>query len=259
MMRFTGTLCAALGLTVAPGLLAADAESRDALERALAETRKAIEVVTGLEERLQRGDEEAVPLVLAVTEAPDDDARARDERIDALRVELALLQAQLDTYKGARFAEQSGGATWESLPPRGAGVPAITSGLDPTSRAALDESAGAADAPAPSAGSPDAGHAPSPAPSPAAALRAARASYRAEEHRRAIELLEPLGKVPEALYWRARSHERLDELEQAEALYLEVLEAEDGGTVVERASTDLEFLRWRMKFQHASGGRGAGS
>lgn len=97
MMKFQAAIATGLGAFVlVPSALLGDQEVA-ALENALAETTRAIEVLAGIREQTLTQPETAFGLVASATEAPILDPMQRDDRLVALRNEVNLLQMELDT------------------------------------------------------------------------------------------------------------------------------------------------------------------
>lgn len=270
-------LHAALTTALAAALLAPAAvlgeQDIDALDRALDDTRRALEVLAGIDARIREGDLrstalppgatalpcEATELARAVSEAPILDATERDARLVALRNEVSLLQAELDLFDmpGAGAAleprEASAQAPRPGEPP--APQPIVpTIGLDDDARALIAElrtnprtqEIPESPEPAPEAlarGSKPIGPAYSADP-----LRQAQACYRLGELARGLELLRSLPETIEVLEWRARLQARADRLDEATATLRRLVEIAGEGPVAERARSELEFIEWKRGF-----------
>jgi tetratricopeptide (TPR) repeat protein len=78
-------------------------------------------------------------------------------------------------------------------------------------------------------------------------LRQGIACYRAGRYAEAFELLQPLDDAT-ALYWQARTLERLERLEDAIQAMERAIQKGGEGFEQRRAETDLEFLRWKRDF-----------
>ncbi len=64
-----------------------------------------------------------------------------------------------------------------------------------------------------------------------------------------MRLLKTKKGEPEADYWTGRCLERLGRETEAVAAYTSVIESEAGVALVERATSDREFLRWMIDFE----------
>lgn len=268
MLRFQTALSGALAaLLVVPVLVGQGQVST--LQDALAGTRRAIEVLKGLEQRLEEDPAAALGLILSATEPARGDEEQRDRALEDLRNEVSLLQMELDSMQSPALGGDGAltstlGAHAPDLPARTAPAAGITTGLDDALRALLNESPAARAVPRgdpnPARGATRAG-APLEAPPPSGAraaysadpLRHGIACYRAGRYTEAYELLAPLGDSG-ALYWQARTLERLERLDEAVALMERAIARSDpaadaGGFEKRRAETDLEFLRWKRDFK----------
>ncbi len=264
MMRFQTALSGFLAaLLVVPALIGQGQIA--SLQDALGGTHRALEVLKGLEQRLGEDPAAALGLILSATETPRGDEAQRDRHLEELRNEVGLLQMELDALQspvlGADGAVQSAlGARLPLDPSRPAAPAGITTGLDDELRALLggapaprntaprsEARTGAGATPLQPAGQPSAEDSYSADP-----LRHGIVCYRAGRYGEALALLAPLSE-PSALYWQARTLERLERLDEAVALMERALAkgAESGqtqGFETRRAETDLEFLRWKRDF-----------
>jgi hypothetical protein len=257
MLRFQTALASLLGSAlVAPVFLGQGTLAT--LEDALAGTQRALEVLKGLEQRLQADPGAALGLLLSATEPPALDGQQLDGRFEHLRNEVSLLQMELDALQSPQLASGAAGI------PAGAPPPVLmdtaegewrTTGLDDSLRALL-----ASDAPGPpvrpaargdaSGAAEDADVANAYSADP---LRHGIACYRAGRHAEALALLAPIGG-PTAMYWTARSLERLERLDEAVTTLERALAAaqatggETPGFEPRRAASDLEFMRWKRDF-----------
>jgi len=125
MMKYTGGVSLALGLTLGVPALTLGDGLPDSVETALAQTMRSLEVLGELDGELTRGGNLPSGALHTVTEAPLADGRTRDELYAQLRDEVAGLQSQLDSRKLASDL---------SLGSNGVG------GAQPFSLAALEES-----------------------------------------------------------------------------------------------------------------------
>ena len=263
MLRFQTAAASLIGSAlVLPVLLGQG--SLATLQDALSGTTRAIEVLKGLEKRLQDEPAAVLGLVLSATEVPSGDERQSEERLDALRSEVNLLQLELDAMQSpllaADGAVQGALGTREPLDVRSpAPAAGITTGLDDSMRALLqgvpapknavvDETRGTAPRGSARGGDARTAEATEAQPSYSAdPLKNGIACYRAGRFAEALELLTASSDAP-ALYWRARTLERLERID--EAIQTLELALQKGGQAPElrRAQTDLEFLRWKRDF-----------
>ncbi len=267
MLRFQTAIASGLAaLLVVPAFLGQGQIA--SLQDALSGTRRALDVLKGLEQRLQSEPAAALGLILAATELPRGEEAQRDRQLEELRSEVSLLQMELDSMQspvlGAEGAVQSslGAGMPSGMPsaPRPTNPAGITTGFDDDLRALLSEAPGTR----PTVRS-EGGTARTPTPKPdgeraadatsaysADPLRHGITCYRAGRYAEAYELLAPLSDA-DALYWQARTLERLERLDEAVALMERAL-AKGGaagtpaGFEQRRAETDLEFLRWKRDF-----------
>lgn len=82
-------------------------------------------------------------------------------------------------------------------------------------------------------------------------VRQGRAAYFAGEYERAVSLLSREPDRTLAVYWLAKSLEKLDRESEALKAYQRVAASEDEPDLAERAQFDLEFLRWRWEHDQA--------
>ena len=80
-------------------------------------------------------------------------------------------------------------------------------------------------------------------------LRLARAFYRQGRWEQALALLEGRAASPEQAWWRARCLDKLGRFDEAVAAYEALVADPEGGAHALRAREDLEFLRWRLRFE----------
>ena len=268
MLRHQTALASVLGSVLVVASLG-DGEIRT-LEDALGETARAIEVLHGIEKRLAQDPAGALGLVLSATEPPILDERARDERLEALRDEVNLLQMELDASGSPLAGAPLVPAPLSAATPAPMVVPLssggeLTTGLDDSMRRLLELESAPTPVKEPTAGTRTAEARPAgpraPAPSEprtispegqgysADPLHHAIACYRAERFAEVLELLGPDEKDLEALYWRARALEKLGRVDEALETLARVIERGKTGDVVERAATELEFLAWKRDFE----------
>jgi hypothetical protein len=258
MMRFQTAIAGLLApVLVVPVFLGQG--SIATLQDALAGTLRALEVLKSLEQRLQAEPAATLGLVLSATEAPAGDEVQRDRRLEGLRNEVNLLQMELDAMLspvlGADGAVQGALGTrlaLEETEPGTAPAAGITTGLDDSMRALLsgarplprdnaprEEGTGASVS---GAGEPAAESAYTADP-----LRHGITCYRAGRYAEAWTLLAPLEDAS-ALYWQARTLERLERLDEAVKTMERAIAKGGAAPELRRAQTDLEFLRWKRDF-----------
>jgi hypothetical protein len=252
MLKFTQAINVAVaGVLLVPAVtLQGDTAQtlRESLERTLA----ALETLAGIERHLQAGAPEAVAQALEHSEPPlvlgADDPAARDRLLESLRVDVGLLEAALER---AQHGSAPSGAS-EPDPVSAAGP---TTGLDDGLRELLAGQGREARAlfvpPAPAERAEHKlalegeGFTADP-------LRLAQAYYRKGQFGEAVAVLEKHGDGAEALYWKARSLEKLGEHEAAVRAYTAVSQAPDAGALASRALEDIEFLEWSLEFRRES-------
>ena len=269
MLRFQTAIASVLApLLVVPVFLGQGQLA--SLQDALSGTRRALEVLKGLEQRLHEEPAAALGLILSATEVPAGDEAQRDQRLDSLRNEVSLLQMELDAMQSpmldADGSVQSALGTRLSLDPLGGpGTPplptaGITTGMDDSLRALLSEAPsaravvrGETSPGRPGTSQPGAsGEGRGDNAYSADPLRHGITCYRAGRYAEAYELLLPLDSAT-GLYWQARTLERLERLDEAVQVMERALAKGDaaggaGGFDQRRAQTDLEFLRWKRDF-----------
>lgn len=253
MLKFTQTinvLVAGVLLVPAVTLQGGAAQTlRESLDRTLA----ALETLAGIERHLQAGAPEAVAQALEHTEPPlvlgADDPAARDRLLESLRADVGELEAALER---AQHGTAAGGS---DAPAALAPDSATTTGLDDGLRELLAGQGREARTlfvpPAPAERTEQKlalegqGFTADP-------LRLAQAYYRKGQFEEAVAVLEKHGRGAEALYWKARSLEKLGDHEAAVRTYTAVAEAPDAGALASRALEDIEFLEWSLEFRRES-------
>ena len=259
MMRFHTAIAGALGTALVVPVFLGQAQVAT-LQDALGGTVRALDVLHGLEKKLQEEPTAALGLVLAATEPPLGTDEERDRRLEALRDEVNLLQMELDSMEGPVLGPDGAVVpmlgTREPLPERTLQPIGITTGMDDSLRALLSEKP-AARAPVATAattparaldrGAAPAGTEPEKDAYSADPLRHGIACYRAGRYAEALERLLPLDDA-QALYWRARALERLERLDEAVETMERAVTRGGDGFELQRAQTDLEFLRWKRDF-----------
>lgn len=256
MLRFQSAIVSLLASVLVAPLFLGQGQLAT-LQDAHSATQRALDVLAALEQRLKTEPAAALSLILSATEEPLGDEVERDRRLEALRNEVSLLQMELDAAQSPVLAPDGsvqsalGGASPQIL--AGSEHPrAITTGLDDSLRALLAT-------PEPrSARRGESVHTPAPREDGAPASAGERAysadplrhgitCYRAGRFSEALELLTPLDEAP-ALYWQARTLERLERLDEAIRVMERAIQTGGEGFEQRRAQTDLEFLRWKRDF-----------
>ena len=263
-MKHQATLATGLAaLALAPVALQ-EGELR-ALESALAGTVHALEVLTGIAERLETDPAGTTELVLGATERPHLEPGAGDERLQTLRNEVSLLQMELDAFESPGFAtapnppvSPEGPPATEDAPDTARTAPVfpvlgerLTTGLDDALRDLVR--AEIHDPPDAARERPERTETLPAPPSPegedysADPLLHARACYHGQHFQQGLDLLEGRSDV-QSLYWRSRCLARLERLAEAIDLLARIVEVEGDSYEGRRAANDLEFLRWKQEF-----------
>jgi len=264
MMRFQTTITAVLAsLFVMPVLIGQG--SIGTLEDALAGTKRAIEVLKGLEKQLSEDPVTAMALVLSATETPSGTDMQREEHLEALRSEVNLLQMEFDALHSPALASDGAvqGALGTRSPLAESKLPSagITTGLGDDLRAYLNGAPQPRVAPAPASRGTEPGSegeadlASTNNAYSADPLRHGITCYRAGRYAEALGLLAQLEDAS-ALYWQARTLERLERLDEAVKVMERALAKGGEGFEARRAQTDLEFLRWKRDFVQQMPARG---
>lgn len=251
---------ATAGLLVVPAVTLQSGTSAS-LGEALQQTVEALEVVAGIEQRVQDGNVQAVAEILRFTEAPTENPKtpgAADELLETLRGEVAQLQYRVDeTQRDQAAPEFPSVETLLADEPRVA-LPAGTTGLDERMRRMLStkpvRAIPAQPQVAPTAPAVEQKDEPAPVSVEAAGytadpLRLGRALYQKGRYQDALNVLAQATSQLEGRYWRARSLEKLGRFGEALDEFSIVVSSEEGGHFVDRAREDIDFLRWRMAFQ----------
>lgn len=245
MMKFShaiNTLVA--GVLVLPALTL-QGERAGNLEQALADTVRALEYLTGLEPRVKTDAQTSLPLLRDATESPLQDPRERDERLVALRNEVARLQMIHDDLT-ARASAKDGVAGTMPIDLDGAQgsstVGTVRTGLSDKER----ESISGAPPPRPAhVATGETIEAPGFCADPA---RRGQALYRAGRYDECAAFLQGLENDVHAAYWLARAHEKLGRTDDALREYGLVAQSKDDVALAERARADAEFLQWQREF-----------
>ncbi len=261
---FVGAAGAALFLAF-PGMRFS-ADNLAALEVALRDIEHALEVLNGVEERSTQGELVSSAMLRGLTEAPGETPSASDQKLEALRDQVSLLQAELDVLEtgpgeqGAPAAELAASLAHAFVPSTKEDVapPPVATGLSLEQRALLTGEAPAhapelrtsAPATRPKLGAEPAGHAPA---DPAAAetysadrMRHAETCLRAGRYKEGFALIAALTD-PAALSLQARFLEKLGRLDEA-IKTLETVVPKLEGFEARRAQSDLEFYKWKRDF-----------
>jgi len=252
MLKFTQAINVAVaGVLLVPAVTlqgGAAQTLRESLDRTLA----ALETLAGIERHLQAGAPEAVAQALDHTEPTlvlgADDPEARDRLLESLRADVGQLEAALERA-------QQGSVNDPDAPSAPAPDSATTTGLDDGLRELLagqGRGARALFVPPPPAERAEQKLALEGQGFTADPLRLAQAYYRKGQFEEAVAVLEKHGRGAEALYWKARSLEKLGDHEAAVRTYTAVAEAPDAGALASRALEDIEFLEWSLEFRRES-------
>lgn len=270
MMRFHTALASLLASVLVVPVFLGQGQITT-LQDALNGTRRALEVLKGLEQRLHDDPAGALQLVVSATEAPVGDDVERDRRLEGLRNEVNLLQMELDAMQSPVLAADGtvqsalGGSTALDAQ-RTAAQPGITTGMDDELRALFSEPPATRKILRNEPGSGRSGAQPGLDAAPAGAesaysadpLRHGITCYRAGRYAEAYELLAPLQDAS-ALYWLARTLERLERLDEAVKTMERAIQKGGEGFEQRRAETDLEFLRWKRDFLKSLPASGKGA
>jgi tetratricopeptide (TPR) repeat protein len=233
------------------------------------EVHSAVAELEQLRADIAAGKPGALQRLLALTEAPLGDARARDERLEQLRGSLAQLEAGVgsaaDAAPGARTQLSSSSASAAHEATRSA-PPTPGAGAQPLAAPAPAHAYAPALAPAAGPGS-----TPSALESAASGnalegpgycadrVRQGRAYYKAGLYERALSALDPLRDEPQALQWRARCYERLGRNAEAIDAYERLIAHPQAGPSADLARADLDFLRWRARYSAPTQALGSGA
>ncbi|MCZ6597371.1 MAG: CDC27 family protein [Planctomycetota bacterium] len=259
-------LAAMLVLPVAP-FLTGDGDL-EALERALRDVARSLDVLTGIQEHTQSGEPAPAGLVAKVTESPFLEARGRDERLQTLRNEVNLLQTELDALESRSIsiradtvAPMAPRATMEGTAPPpadGSAAEEVGTGLDQELRELLEwtgrppHSERRAPVPVPAPGTDSGSGSDSGSGEPvgysADPLRHAQASFRAGRFADGLALCRRIANDPHARLWEARCLERLGRLDEAIDILSQAVDQLPAGHIEKRARGDLEFYLWKRDF-----------
>lgn len=239
----------------AGGMICAPAVLRDtqqaSFSSSLVQTERSLEILEGIRADLEAGDIASIVELRGMTEPalPVDDPSVQEERLAALRAEVALLDAELAELElASREAATPGAQELASDPLPGsqssASASVTTTGLDEAQRQALGNRMRPTvqQAAAQRRSHEDAGYV-------ADDLRLGHALYRAGRFAESAAALAQLDTNPEATYWRARALEKLEQAEAALESYdlTKTLDPESEWAL--RAARDSEFLRWQTDLE----------
>lgn len=251
MLKFQSTLAALLGSVLLVPALASQGPSQG-LERSLAETVRALEVLAGIQRGIEARHPAAVALAKQATEPAGGEARERDQRMVTLRDEVNRLQAMSDRLQGTETqAEEVDLVLASPVEPAGGEAPRVivSTGLSAAARAELSGFALPGSRPAHAESTPE-------RTSPAAAanealadpLRQAQVLYRAGRYEECAAMLRKHESSLEAAWWRARALERGGRELEALECYRKAAASPDT-LLAARARRDLEFLEWKQSFE----------
>ncbi|MBL8858671.1 MAG: hypothetical protein JNL28_09215 [Planctomycetes bacterium] len=220
MMKWGFALNAVAGTVLVASAIGLSGDDAAGLQLSLDRTLRELEILTGLRERIDRGDRDAIATVVKYTAQPAPDRAEEDQRLDRLRVEVARLEMQRD------------------------GLAPLPRSIDPATTAKADK----ADPKKPS--SPTAGlTAFESAGFSADAVRQGEALFRAERFDECITVLQRIPEDSRGQYWLARAFERKGKTDEAIAIYTTLSALKDAGWAGERARADLEFLQWKKSVE----------
>lgn len=221
MMKWGFTVNAVAGAVLVATAVGSSQGDSQSLQLSLDRTLRELELLAGLRERVERGDREAIAAVVKLAPVPSADRQAEDARLEKLRVEVARLEMQRDGLaplpvrtptEGPKPAEKAKVAT---------PVPA------PGTNLTTFEAAGFS----------------------ADIVKQGEVLFRAERFDDCVKLLRGSSDDPRAHYWTARSLEHLGRVDEAIEIYTSLAASKAGGWAVERASADLDFLRWKRTLE----------
>jgi len=250
MLKYTGIIGSMLASLVIVPSATLQSDRRDSpvesLEAALVQTVDALDLLTGMKARAEKGHVVTALAARELSEDPLPGNQERDEKLQILRTQVSLLQQELDLLE-FRMKELRTGTSFRSegtLPEQGV---KITKGLGTetlTELRTLER---------PKSKSEELSEPVEHAGYSANPLLEGQACYRAGQYERGIALLENLDSI-EAKYWHGRCLERAGYLEKAASVYRRVVAAKDAGSFNERAQTNLEFVEWKLRFSNTLGG-----
>ena len=245
-----------LGLATAGVLLAPrlqiGAETTSEVERALRDTRRALDELAAVDTGLSHDAPDALARLLSATEPPAGEPRERDEFLVSLRAEVGRLRLAVDQGSsplGDDTVAQDG-ASSTAAAPDDRSAPGVSTGLHPS----LLQSIRRVDPPLAHVSTTSLQTASTRSFEPedytADAVHQARLFFRAGRYAEALTLLE--GRVEhslEARYWAARCLERTGHVDEALEHLRHVVEQSDDEGLGRRAARDLDFLTWKREFE----------
>jgi hypothetical protein len=242
MMKFSHAINTLVASVLVLPALTLQGSREGGLEQALSDTVRALEYLTGLESNVQKDARTAVPFLRDATEAPLRDPRESDERLVALRHDVARLQMIHDELAG-RAGVMSGGASAMLVDPDHASTSiTVTTGLSDEVRGSIS----GAPPPRPArAALGETIEAPGFCADPA---RRGQALYHASRYEECAQFLATIENDLRATYWLARAEEKLGRTEEALRGYRLVAQSKDDTALAERARADAEFLEWQREF-----------
>lgn len=264
MIRFGMVFTALSGsLLLVPAATLGGVQS-DGLTQELNRTLRSLDLLARVQKDLRENEPNALDRVRQFTQAPRPDQTSAERvaeleraqrHVDELRLELDLLEAvspkPIDRPHRAPSDAGSGiPRTGQTMPQSGSPLGRnLTVGLDPDTRRALANPATSHVAQAPREtksrpldGVEGEGFIADP-------LRLGRLYYRTRKYAEALEVLEPLREDPAALYWVARSLEKLRRFDEARTAYQSLIGRKDAPYESRRADEDLKFMEWKLEFE----------
>lgn len=264
MIRFGMVFTALSGsLLLVPAATLGGVQS-DGLTQELDRTLRSLDILARVQKDLRENEPHALDRVRQFTQQPRPDQtsaeRAADlqraqREVDELRLELDLLEAVSHSPmdRPQHHPTDSAGKpprTGIAMPPSGSGLSrSLTVGLDPDTRRALSNpgTSHVTQAPRETKSQPlDGVESDGFIADP---LRLGRLLYRTRKYSEALDVLEPLREDASALYWAARSLEKLRRFDEARTAYQALIGREDAPYEARRADEDLKFMEWKLEFE----------
>ena len=249
MLKYTGIIGSVLAsLVIVPtATLGGDRVDSpvESLEVALTQTVEALDLLAGMKSKAETGQAVSAIAARELSEAPLPGDQERDEKLQLLRTQVSLLQQELDILE-YRTKDLRTGTSFKSEGQPVADKPSITKGLRAETMSDIQEL-----------------KRPDPKPSAldlpvehygysADPLLHGQACYRAGQYERGIDLLEPLESAA-GQYWYGRCLERAGRLDEAATVYRAVSKLKDSGSYGERATANLDFVEWKIRFTSTLG------
>lgn len=236
MMKYQTPITTALAALLVVPLFAQDKAMRT-LQNALLGTTRALDSLEKIQERIKLDPLSGIEQILAATETPVLQEQQQDERLQTLRNEVNQLQMQLDSLEIGKgnFPDMSEGS-----------VP--TTGIDDNVRRALLGLTKNQPQPdlQPRRQTTVLPEGPEYSADP---IAQSRTFYRLSRYTDAVSILMTLPDDPKALYWKARSLEKLERVDEAIEALKKVVELAPDSHEGKRAQTDIEFLSWKSDFK----------